>query len=417
MSETFAVLNGRLFDGTGAEPIEDGAVLLRDGEILNAGHRERIEVSSETRIIDADGGTIMPGLIDAHVHLTLPERVPFWHEWAELTVPELSFKAADAAQRTLEAGFTTVRDAGACNYIDVAFRNAVGRGHVAGPRVLASGRGVSQTSGHGTYAPPWISLPTGSITEYVDGPNELRKAVRERVDRDVDWIKVFGSGGVIGQSEGRIGMEEYTREEIGAVIDEAHRSGHPVVLHGMTPSTVSVAIEGGLHGRYNDTFEHGIFLCWDDSSLKTLAANDVPLVPTFTAYEIMADGGEGIPDHIAEGTRESREDHTKSFELAREHGIDIVCGTDMGSVGALHGDNALELEYLVDNGMSSKEALLSATQNAAEALGIDNDVGTLEPGKCADLLVVDGDPLDDVSVILDGVKIVVKEGEVEVDRR
>lgn len=403
---------GHLIDGTGAEPI-DGATVVLDGErIMDVGPDGDVEFPGDATRIDLDGRTIMPGLIDAHVHLTLPETQPFYTEWASQSREEQVLKAVHAATRTVEAGFTTVRDVGACGYVDVALRDAVARGELKGPRILATGPGICQTGGHGSYEPPWLELPLGSIAEPADGPTGVRVAIRERLRREVDNVKTFATGGA-SDAEGKLAVLEFTAEEMEAIYDEAHRADRPVALHCMTARACHRALECGMDGRYGDTLEHGMFLHTDESAIDALVEADVPLIPTFTVYECMAEGAdEGLPPASVENARSSREDHTTSFEMAVERDVTIVCGTDTGGPLAYHGSNAQELLEMNQRGLEPMESIRSATGIAADALGVDSITGTLEAGKSADLLVVNGDPLEDLAVLTnaDRIELVLADG-------
>jgi imidazolonepropionase-like amidohydrolase len=412
VTDRIAFTDAHLVDGTGGDPVDDATVVVDDGTVVAAGPTEAVATDG-ARTVSVGGKTVMPGLIDAHLHLTLPETLPFHLEWADMSPAEHVLRAVDAARRCVEAGFTTVRDVGATSYIDVEIRDAVARGDVVGPRVVASGPGICQTGGHGNYELPWLTLPAGSISESADGPNGVRVAVRERLERHVDNVKTFLTGGASDAAE-KLDTREFTDEEIAAIYDESHAANKSVAAHCMTPGPCRRAMAQGLSGEYGDTVEHGIFFHRDEGVLESLAENDVPLVPTLTVYRCMAEGlGSGVPEEAALNAKESREDHVASVRAALDAGVTVACGTDMGGPQAYHGENAQELVELVGAGMSPREAITAATRDTARALGLADDVGTLEPGKAADLLVVDGDPTDDVSLLCetDAIELVVRDGE------
>jgi imidazolonepropionase-like amidohydrolase len=414
VSDCLALTDARVIDGTGDEPYDDAVVVVdrEAGTLLAVGPSEEISVPDGARVVNVSGRTVMPGLIDAHVHLTLPETLPFHLEWANMSPGEHAVRAVDAARRTVEAGFTTVRDVGACSYIDTDVRNGVERGHLTGPRVVASGPGICQTGGHGDYEPPWLTLPAGSISESADGPLGVRVAVRERLRREVDTVKVFLTGGASDAAE-KLDTREFTGEELAALYDEAHAANRPVAAHCMTAEPAHGAIEQGMSGAHGDTLEHGIFLHRDESALAALAERDVPLVPTLSVYGCMAEGlGSGVPDEAALNAKDSREDHVESVRRALDAGVTVVLGTDSGGPQTYHGENARELEELVAAGMSPLEAIVAGTSDAAAAIGLGDETGTLEAGKAADLVVVDGDPSADVGVLREpeNVELVVRDG-------
>lgn len=418
MNDCFALKGGTLIDGTGRGPINNSIVVVRGSVIEKVGEKGEIDIPREAKVIDISGKTIMPGLIDAHTHLTLPETPNITAGWISMSFPMLVVRAVNAAKRTLEAGFTTIRDAGSVGQTDVALRDSIKMGLIPGPRIVACGKGICQTGGHGRLIAPWVSLPMGTIAEEADGPDEVRKAVRKQLQMNVDFIKSFASGGLYDPS-GKMGAREFSDEEMKALIDEAHMAHRPVAMHTMIPDGVYAAIKAGLSGKWNDTVEHGVMLSHDVEALKEIKRRDLPLIMTFTVYACMAGGmDKGIPKHAVENAIQTRKFHEETFRKALELGIKIGCGTDMGGPLAIHGNNAIELKEMVSRGMSPMQAIVAATKNSAEAIGLGDKIGTIEQGKLADIIVVDGDPLQNIGILLEKerIKLVMKEGQILVRR-
>jgi imidazolonepropionase-like amidohydrolase len=306
------------------------------------------------------------------------------------------------ARRALEMGFTTIRDCGDIGWLSVSLRNLVEEGFVEGPRILSCGKFLSTSGGHADFLPHWISR-NDDISNVVDGPEEVLKAVRLQLKMRTDWIKFFATGGVMDPED----KQEFNEEELNIIINEAHNKGKPVCAHCIYSRGTLAAVKAGL-----DSVEHGSDLT--EEIIDLMKKRDVFLIPTNAALSgIVKQGKEfGLPDMYIERTKPILQRHIESFKMALDSGIRIACGSDAGFNMICHGMNAKELELLVELGMSPMDAIITATRNSASALGLDNKVGTLEKGKFADLVVVNGDPLSDITILQDKdcISLVMKEG-------
>lgn len=402
---------GRIFIGNG-EVIPRGDLVLEDKKILAVGPQAQVQLpSGAQQVYDVSGKTILPGLIDSHIHITGSGSPDRWERIKEL-VPHMAIRAAVNARRTLEAGFTTIRDAGAPWRVDIALKQAINEGLVPGPRMLVSGRGLSITGGHGDSANGWPPEVEFKGRYVVDGVDAARRAAREQLRDGADQIKLHATGGVM--SEGDLPTARgLTLEEMRAAIEEANNVGKKTMAHAQGSTGIKNAILAGIN-----SIEHGFYLT--EEIIELMLKRDVFYVPTLAAmHHIVTRGHEGkIPAYAVAKAREAQEAHLASFRRALAAGVKIAMGTDAATPYNYHGNNALELELMVQAGMSPLQALLSATKMGAELLGLSDKIGSLEPGKLADLLVVEGDPLADIKILQnkEAILLVMKEGQVAVNR-
>lgn len=347
------------------------------------------------QILNLAGCTVMPGLVNAHVHLTLdgsPDPNASVHRDGMYGT---AYKAAAAAEKTLRAGVTTIRDLGAPDGMDIALRKAIAAGTVLGPRMLASGKCICMTGGHG-----W----DGGFE--ADGPDEARKGARQQLKAGADVIKLMATGGVMTPGV-EPGSPQLTEEEMRAAIEEAHKAGKRTATHAQGTTGIKNAIRAGI-----DSIEHGIFL--DDETIQMMVDRGVYLVATLVApYHIVRGGIEaGIPAYAVEKSKRVIDSHVASFDKARRAGVKIAAGTDAGTPLNAHGTLALEVELMVKAGMPVVDALRAATLTSAACLGLEDQIGSITAGKYADLLAVKGDPLADpaalysVAAVLKGGKLV-----------
>ena len=404
--------NASLIDGLAREPAGGVNLLIEDGTIAELGPSVALDGPGET--IDAAGKTVMPGLIDAHVHL-LGVRA-YNPVLATLESPFLrAARGVADVGKLIDAGFTSVRCAG--SNLSVSLNAAVEEGTIPGPRIVAANLAISQTAGHGDLhmlPPEWLTGPY-SFSRIADGPDDCRKAVREQIRAGAGVIKIMTTGGVLSEKDSP-NEPQFVDEEVAAMVEEAHRVGRKVMSHAQSEVGIQLALRNGV-----DTIEHAIYL--DTETIDMLLENGAVVVPTFAIVDAIVKFGRaaGVPEYAMKKAEESHEAHLESIRRAFEFGVKIAVGTDfLGPPGEAHGDNAVELEILVKQvGFSPMEAIISATRIGAEALGLEAEIGTLNPGKTADLLIVDSDPSEDVSILKQKatIELVMKSGRVVVDRR
>jgi imidazolonepropionase-like amidohydrolase len=388
-----------LIDGTDAGPRPGMTVVLDGGRIAEVG--ESHEPAPGTRVVDLGGRTVLPGLVDCHIHFALWSLDLLSHQGEPISY--LCARTQRALEETLAGGCTAARDPGG---LDAGFRDAIADGLCRGPRIQTSITIVSPTNGIAdatkSQGLPVPSLP-GMPSPECNGPVEARAKVRELVRAGADFVKIAVSGGV--SSPRRSPHHRlFTEEEVAAIVDEAHAWDLPVVCHALGGPGPLAAIRAGV-----DTIEHGVWL--DDECVAEMAERGTWYVPTFAGYEWHEEFGNALQKGYA---AELRQAHRASFERAVEAGVRIASGSDAGVYGH---DFKRELELLVDAGLSPGEAIVAATSRAAECLGWDGELGRVEPGLQADLLVVDGNPWDDIEVLRrpGAIRSVLRGGEAVVD--
>lgn len=380
-AETLVLSGARIIDGTGAEPVRGRSVVVERGVITAVVDDARAPRGGG---IDLAGHTLLPGLINCHVHLCLgaePDPVrPLRDEPLALT----AIKALVRARQTLEGGVTTVRDLGGREYVELSLRRAIQEGTVEGPRIVAAGRPVCMTGGHGHW-----------LAREADGPDDARRAVREQLKAGADVIKLIATGGVMTPGV-EPGAPQLSLEEMRAAVEEARRAGRRTAAHAMASTGISDAISAGI-----TSIEHGVFLT--EEIVAHMRRDGTFLVPTLNAPAAIATGGlaAGIPDYMVRKSEQVVPPHVASFQLAHRAGVRIAAGADSGTPLNPHGSLLPELALMVKYGMSPLEAIRSATTIAADCLGLSGVTGRVAPGHAADLIAVAGDPAERIEALAD----------------
>jgi imidazolonepropionase-like amidohydrolase len=402
-----AIIADRLIDGTGRNPVEDAVLVVEDGRISAVGSRASVRIPDEVEIIEGDDLTLVPGFIDAHVHVACQSGVDF-NRLVMTRRSMLLLMAVPNAAITLRAGVTAVRDAGLS---PATVRDAIDAHYFSGPRCQMAVSILSQSGGHGDPTMPCgsqLHMDCGMDVpdSVVDGPEMMRRRVREVLAAGADWIKLCTSGGVLSSGDDP-DAAQFTVQEISVAVQEAAAQGKRVMAHAMSAAGIKNALRAGV-----TSIEHGCLL--DEEAIALMKEHDAWLVPTLVApRDVIAAAGEGrsIPDAMVNKARAISVRHMESFRAAVTAGVNIALGTD-AAVGP-HGGNLRELALMVEGGMTPLEAITSSTRQAARLLGREADIGTLEPGKFADAVAVEGDPLADISLLAqpDRIRMVIKGGE------
>ncbi len=402
---TVVLRAARVIDGTGSAPIANGVVIVENDRIIAVGAEASVRIPAGARRVDLGDVTLLPGFIDVHVHLAGRQiEDPGAGEQATRDLPGFAaILGAEHARRTLMAGFTSVRFAGAANFDDIALMRAIDGGYVPGPRIQPVGHALGITGGHcdeNNYRP---GLADGTPeTGIADGVAEIVKAVRYQVKYGAGAIKTCATGGVLSAGDA-VGVQQYTFEEMHAMVEEAKLLERKVMAHAHGAEGIKAAVRAGVA-----SIEHGSFL--DAEGAKLMAAGGTFLVPTMMAGEAVlraADAG-AIPPFVAEKARAAGAAMKSATRIARAAGVRIALGTDAG-VGH-HGENGHEFTLMVEwGGLAPMEAIVAGTSNAAKLLGWDARVGTLAVGKLADIVAVPGDPTRDIKV-MERVSFVMKNG-------
>jgi imidazolonepropionase-like amidohydrolase len=404
MSEAKIFKNAYLIDGASNTPYENACIIVAGSEIVYNGKPDDkiFKKYPDADLFDLQGMTLMPGLIDTHVHLSLHGSPDYFNQQMIMESPTLAaLKAVKKVQRIIESGFTTIRTMGDKGQLDIAMKTAIEQGDIIGPRIRASGNCLTITGGHGDMFPAHVDIQ--GMGRIVDGPVEARKAAREQIKAGADNVKLMATGG--GMSPGPPTVAQLTIDEMQAAVEEAVKYDKTTAAHAIGTDGIKNALKAGVR-----TIEHGSFL--DEEGIDLLLDKDAYLVPTLAAFKTLKYGKEGgVPEFTIEKVQYFQTAHTKNLKKAMAAGVKIAVGTDAGTPFNYHGESAYELECLVANGFSEMQAIQAATRMAAEALML-QDIGTIEKGKIADLIVLDGNPLKDIKILqeIDKIKMVMKEG-------
>jgi len=388
-----AIRAGTFIDGTGAAPVRNAVIVIRGDRIEAAGAGVRVPASA--RVVDLSAFTVLPGFIDAHVHLS--GRPVGAGDWVHSAVTESegddALWGAAHARVTLLAGFTTVREVGADHFANLALKRAIDAGRVPGPRMLAAGHTIGISGGHcdaNGYAPGALGGERPPLDGIANSPDQVREAVRLQVKYGAGVIKICATGGVLSQGD-EIGAQQMTEEEMRTAVETARMLGRRVAAHAHGNEGIKAAVRAGV-----TSIEHGSFL--DEEAVRMMVQHGTWLVPTLMAGEAVGSPGTAaaLPPAVADKGRRAWEAMQRSIRLAVAGGVRIALGTDAGVYP--HGRNAREFELLVTvGGMTPMQAIQAGTMGSATLLGMERDVGSLEAGKFADLVAVPGDPLADIT--------------------
>ena len=398
--------NARVIDGTG-QVLPDRFLVIENGSIAGIRPMSDFPDTPDGEVVDVSDRTVMPGMIDCHVHLSIDGDADPIGQVVGDTAAMSALRMARNAAKTLAAGVTTVRDLGAKDHIDISFRRALDEGlAAASPRLVLSGRPVTMTGGH-----CW------QFGRQADGVDDARRAAREQIRAGADCVKLMATGGILTQGN-EIGAAQLEEAEMRAAIEEADKAGKLTAVHAHGASGIKNGVRAGVH-----SVEHAYFL--DDEGIDLMLKRDVWLVPTAVAVDLVVKNGieSGIPPDVVEKAEHAIESQRATCRNALGSGVRIAMGTDAGTPYNRHGENAQELAALVSLGMSPMDAIRATTIRGAELLGLEDCLGTLEVGKTADIVVVEGDPLEDISVlcaperiamVFQGGEIVARRGEIVV---
>jgi len=407
MSQKYAIQGALLIDGNGNEPVSRSLVLV-DGERITAvGKVDCLSVPRGYSVIDASAKCLLPGLIDAHVHLYMGDH--------DLCIPGSGLplgladhpcmrvlKSFQYATNTLNAGFTTLRDTGDLADNTIQLREAINQGIVSGPRIIACNQHLSATGGHLAPYPVWLSR-SDHVSNVCDGPEGVLRATRHQIRMGADWIKFFATGGISNPHN----TQEFSDEEIAVIVNEAHRKNKKVCAHCMYEEGTLAAVKGGI-----DSVEHGARL--NEEIVDAMLERGTWLIPTLCVLDASATMGPdyGMPDWYCSRAKWFYDHNLVSLRLARERGVNIGFGSDSGFNAQKHGRNAREFNQYMHAGFTPMEAIVCATRKNAQMLGLIDQLGTVEPGKLADLILVDANPLENIALLeqTDLISLVMRSG-------
>lgn len=394
---TAVIRNGQIIDGTGADPVPDGVVQIQEGRITYAGSADCAPVFEGESEIDARGGTIMPGLVEAHFHPTYFNVAALEDLDIKYPVEYVTLLAAANAKLALECGYTAARSGGSLFNIDVWLKKAIDEGIVNGPRLTASGREICGAGGLMDWNPEFRKIGMEGLILLVNGADEARIAVRKLVKDGVEWVKTYPTGDAAAAEVNDHHTLCMTFEEMHAVVQTAHNHNMKVTGHCRATEGIKNALLAGY-----DSLEHGTFI--DDETLDLLLERDVPVVPALYFEQMSIERGPefGMSQAVIDGHQETLDGGAESARRILEAGGRLGMGGDYGFAWNPHGDYAKELSFFVDFvGLKPLDVLKCATKTGAEITGHEDEIGTLEAGKLADVLVVDGDVASDISLLQD----------------
>ncbi|MBU2515696.1 amidohydrolase family protein [bacterium] len=376
---TIVFTGGTAFVGNGE--IIDKATVIIEGKQIKKVTKADTDLPQDATIIDLEGKMLLPGFIDCHLHILIDGSPDPMASAVNVNSHLLTLLAAVHAKNTLMAGVTTIRDMGGIGSAEYALRDAIHRGIIQGPRMLVSGQQICMTGGQG-----W------EFGREADGADEVRKAAREQIKAGCDIVKLMATGGIMTPGVDP-GAAQLTEEELRAGVEEAHRANRKCASHAQGTEGILNSLRAGI-----DSIEHGFYLT--EECVALMVKNRVPLIPTLAFGDMIEKAADlGVPAYILEKSRLVTKSTLESLAMAKEADILIGMGADCGTPLLPHGTNLLELVCLVENGFTTEEALIIGTLNGAKILGLDHQLGSIEEGKIADLIVVEGNPLNDIGLL------------------
>ncbi len=401
-SKIKAIKAGKVIDVLSGIVLTNQIILIENSMIIEIG--SGIVIPKNAEIIDLSNATVLPGLMDCHTHLTFQPGDNYYEDIFRKTPIDYAMLAPNYAKRTLHAGFTMVRDMGSDQLIDISLRNAINRGDIEGPRMLVSTFALGATGGHAdlTGFNPNIDWKYNKdFTGVADGENEIRKRVRNNVKWGADWIKVSATAGVLSEEESA-GAPQYSLDELKVVVEEAHRWGRKVAAHAHGTEGIKLAIQAGV-----TSIEHGSLI--DDEGIRMMKEKGVWLVADIynDDYILAEFSKKGYPQKIIDKEKLIGRLQRENFQKAVKEGVKIAYGSDAGVYP--HGWNGKQFFYMVKFGLTPMQAIQSATISAADLLNWKDKTGSITKGKLADIIAVENNPLDDIT-ILEHVKFVMKDG-------
>jgi len=385
---------GPAFIGDGT--ILDHATVIVEGEKIVKVASQEVKRPRDAELIDLKGKMLLPGFVDCHIHIMIDGSPDPLAAAVRNSLQMTTLLAAAHAKNTLMAGVTTARDMGGTGNVDIAIRDAIKNCVIRGPRMLVSGLQICMTGGHG-----W------EFGREADGPDEVRKAAREQIKAGCDIVKLMATGGIMTPGV-EPGAAQFTEEEMSAGVEEAHKANRKSASHAQGTKGILNSLKAGI-----DTIEHGFFL--NEECVSLMVKNNVPLIPTLAGGELIEKAANmGIPDFIVEKNRQVLKAQLQSLAMAREAGIMIGMGADCGTPLLPHGSNLLELVSLAEIGFTTEEVLTIGTLNGAKILGLEQQIGSIEEGKLADLVVVEGNPVDDINLVasIENISTVMQSGSI-----
>lgn len=390
-SSTATVIKaGRLIDVAQASVLEKQLIVIEGDRVKAVGAEGSLTIPAGAMVVDLGQATVLPGLIDCHTHIT-SQIENYLVDLVRKSSIDRAVVAHVYARRTLEAGFTTARDLGSGEFIDVALRKAINEGKIPGPRLLVSGHALSTTGGHGDISGVSPYLHLEQFSGVVDGVGEIRKKVRWNVKFGADVIKFMATAGVLSEEES-MGAPQFSFEEMKAIVEEANRWGRRVAAHAHGAEGIKLAVRAGV-----TSIEHGSLI--DDEGIALMKNNGAYLVPTIFAGDAVEQYGKqwNLPEKLMEKARALNIKKRENYRKAVRAGVKIAYGTDAGVFP--HGLNAMDFSRLVEAGMTPMQAIQSATTVAAELLDRSQEIGSIATGKYADLVAIAGDPLKDIRAL------------------